>query len=243
MTYLPRTEAGKKIHEVMEELNTAQNQWNTYATQLCRGYTTAYGLHQKAIDDVNEKLRLKAESAYWLLSLFCVAFAGGVAGGLMAPWVAKAGETASKIVLRNKLSATTAGTVSNLVQKGTDVAKPSTTPLVPAVGSPLSYWQNMLGEIGLCFSHLRGAVETDMKNADAGKSSVDDANELVEKYMSDLLLKDSPSDDDMPDESLVALRSRDGHVDCLGRCPRPHLLEQGRHQHGQGCSTFWQRLL
>ena len=210
MTYLPTTEAGKKIHEILEELNTAQNQWNTYATQLGRGYTAAYGLHQKAIDDINEKLRLNAELAYWVLSLLCVAFAGGLAGGLMAPWVAKAGESASRIVLRNKLSAMTAGSASSLVQKGTDVAKPSTTPLVPAVKTPLSYWQDMLGEIGLCFSHLRGAVETQMKAADAGQCSVDHAGELVEEFMDHSLLKDSPSDENMPDESLVAREAEMG---------------------------------
>jgi hypothetical protein len=99
MVYLPKTEAGKKLHELMDELNTAQNQWNTYATQLGRGYKTAYELHQKAIGKINDNLKLKAEQAYWLLSLLCVAFAGGVAGGLMAPWVTKAGQVTSQLVL------------------------------------------------------------------------------------------------------------------------------------------------
>jgi hypothetical protein len=204
MVYLPKTEAGKTIDALTEQLNSAQFQWNTYATQLGRGYTTAYKFHQKAIDDINENLRLKAESSYWLLSLLCVAFAGGVAGGLMAPWVTKAGQVTSQLIIRNKLSAATANGISGVVQKGTDAAKPSTTPLVPAVKDPLSYWQDMLGEIGLCFSHLRADIETEMKLADAGQFSVGDANKLVEISMHDPLLKDSPSDDDMPDESLVA---------------------------------------
>jgi hypothetical protein len=55
MVYLPKTEAGKKIHELMEECNTAQNQWNTYATQLGRGYTTAYALQKDANRQYQQK--------------------------------------------------------------------------------------------------------------------------------------------------------------------------------------------
>jgi hypothetical protein len=42
MVYLPKTEAGKTIDALTEQLNSAQFQWNTYAAQLGRGYTTAY---------------------------------------------------------------------------------------------------------------------------------------------------------------------------------------------------------
>jgi hypothetical protein len=194
----------------MEECNTAQNQWNTYATQLGRGYTTAYALQKDAIDNINKNLQLKAESAYWLLSLLCVAFAGGVAGGLMAPWVSKAGTATAQLIVRNKLSAGAANSVQGIVQKVTDVAKPSTTPLVPAVKDPLTYWQDMLGEIGLCFSHLRGAIETTEKAADDFGFSVDDANELVDDLLLDPLFKNSPSDDNMPDASLVAREAEVG---------------------------------
>jgi hypothetical protein len=203
MVYLPKTEAGKTVNELTVACDTAQLQWNTYATQLGRGYTTAYKLHRDAIDQINKNLQLRAEEAYWLLSLLCVAFAGGVAGGLMAPWVSKAGQTTA-IVIRNKLSAATASSASGVVQKGTDLAKPSTTPLVPAVKDPLSYWQDMLGEIGLCFSSLRGAIETEVKLADDGVRSVADANKVVEMLMHDPLLEGSPNDVDMPDESLVS---------------------------------------
>jgi hypothetical protein len=204
MVYLPKTEAGKKLNEVMGAFNTAEFQWNTYATQLGRGYTTAYNLHQEAIGKINENLKLKAEEAYWLLSLLCVAFAGGVAGGLMAPWVSKAGQVTSQLIIRNKMSAAAANAVSGVVQKGTDVAKPSTAPLVPAVKDPLSYVLDMLGEIGLCFSDLRSETETQMKLADDAVISVDDANEMVRVLMLDPLLKDSPSSKDMPDATLVA---------------------------------------
>jgi hypothetical protein len=49
MVYLPKPKRAKRSTRL-----PAQFQWNTYATQLGRGYTTAYKFHQKAIDDINE---------------------------------------------------------------------------------------------------------------------------------------------------------------------------------------------
>jgi len=209
MVYLPTTNAGKTINEVMEALNTAQHQWNTYATQLGRGYTTAYGNHKDAIDKVSENLRLKAEHAYWVLSLLCVAFAGGLAGGLMAPWVAKAGTEFAKIMVRNKVSSVTANAVQGLVQKGTDIVKPTTAPFKPAVKDPLAYWQDMFGELGICFSDLRDEVEADMRKVDQTNSSAD-ATKAVNSYMDNPLLKNCPMSKNMPNVDLVAREAEVG---------------------------------
>jgi hypothetical protein len=37
MAYVPKTEAGKTINELNVARDTAQLQWNTYATRLGRG--------------------------------------------------------------------------------------------------------------------------------------------------------------------------------------------------------------
>jgi hypothetical protein len=63
MAYLPKTKTGQEIHALMGELSSAQHQWNTYATQLGRGYTSAYQFHDETVKKVQERLRLAAESA------------------------------------------------------------------------------------------------------------------------------------------------------------------------------------
>ena len=103
MPYLAKTAAAKEVDNVLsEKLNSSHLQWTTYATQLGRCYTRAYEEHEKTLTDVGEKYRLAAESAYWVLSLFCVAFAGGIAGGLMAPWVNGVG----KVIATNTFKST-----------------------------------------------------------------------------------------------------------------------------------------
>jgi hypothetical protein len=209
--YLPKTDEGKKIDELMGVINTAQDQWFTYADQLARGYNAAYGWHQKTLDDIDAELKLKAEQTYWLLSLLCVAFAGGVAGGLMAPWVNAAGKAAAdaakattQVVVRNKVSATIANSAQGIVQKVTDIAKPEVKPFVPAVKDRFTFFLDMHGELGKCFSDLRKAVQEDTKDADGGEFSLEGAKQQVEKYMSTPLLKYSPTSDDLPDETVVA---------------------------------------
>src|SRR5688572_6483183 len=107
MAYLPKTNAAKEIYPLMSEISTAQDQWGTYATQLGRGYTAAYQEHEKAIDKVNRNIRLQEEKSYWLLSLLCVGFAGGLIGGLMAPWVKNAGTSLAQQIMRTTTSKAT----------------------------------------------------------------------------------------------------------------------------------------
>ncbi len=199
MTYLPKTKAGQEIHVLMGELSSAQHQWNTYATQVGRGYTTAYGWHDDTVKKVQERLRLAAESAYWLLSLLCVSFAGGLVGGLMAPWVSRAGS----MTARTMLSETMQSQAQSITQKGLEQTRPGESPFRPALKSPLQYWQDMQGEIGLCFSALRGAVEEWMKKVDNDpRASTPSA--VINEFMQKPLLKDAPKDEDMPDETKVA---------------------------------------
>jgi hypothetical protein len=63
MVYVPKTEIGKTTDALTEQLNSAQLHWNTYPTQVGRGYTTAYKFHQKAIDDINKNLQLSRPTA------------------------------------------------------------------------------------------------------------------------------------------------------------------------------------
>ena len=197
MAYIPSTSAGKEVHMLMGELSTAQHQWNTYATQLGRGYTAAYKEHETAIKAVQEKYRLAAESAYWVLSLLCVAFAGGIAGGLMAPWVEKAGSLRARTILDEMSQTVAQGTT----QKGLEATRSGADPFKPAMKSPLEYWQDMHGEIGLCFSDLRASVEAWMSAADSDPR-YSNPTPGIKKFVQTPLLRDAPKD--MPDEKKIA---------------------------------------
>jgi hypothetical protein len=206
--YLPKTPTAQKYKVIMDAIDTAQHSWNTYVTQLGRGYREAYKKHDKAIGDIKEKYRLAAESAYWVLSLLCVSFAGGMVGGLMAPWVNRAGESAAKDAIdsatrqRNFVSGTVGGITTGVTQKGIDATKPDPQDFKPAVKEPLDYWQDLFGEVGLCCGALRDEVQERMKLVDNASFPLGWEDDVM-KLMDVPLLKDIPSRSDMPDPAKV----------------------------------------
>jgi hypothetical protein len=166
MTYQPRTAAAKAVKVLHDETATAQLQWEGYATQLGIGYREAYKEHAGALTKIQENYRVTAESAYWVLSLLCVSFAGGLVGGLMAPWVVKAGETVGAIVTRSVVSGTSSQAAQIITQRGIDNSKGGQAEFKPAVKPPVEYWQDLLGEIAVAFSFVRLRLENWMKELD-----------------------------------------------------------------------------
>jgi len=169
VVYDPKTDAAKEVKRLEGDISTAQDQWNTYATILGAAYKKAFEEHRDAIKKVQEKYRLAAESAYWVLSLLCVSHAGGVVGGLMAPWVARAGEKAAKrigITMTNGISGTFSQGAQMLAQRGVDKSKSPDAEFKPPMKDPVDFWQDLLIEIGLACSTLRRDIEGWMKDLD-----------------------------------------------------------------------------
>lgn len=206
MTYQPKGVAAKEIHKVFGELSTAQLQWETYATRLGIAYKNAYKEHEKALGEAAEKLRASSEAMYFVLSLYCVGFAGGLAGGLMAPWVSKAGENTASAILRTTISESTQSITGGVVQRGVEATKSSGgSAFTPATMDPLDYHLYMKDQIGTFFSVIRDKVEYDVKYADDPLANYPRGYELEwgehrrEIFMAMPIIKDYPRTDDMPD--------------------------------------------
>lgn len=168
MTYIPKFEAAKTIDEVHRYINTAQLQWNTYATILGRGYTEAYQKHKATLNDMKEKEQSDKEFAYFLLSTLCVGFAGGLAGGLMAPWIRDAA-TVEVGVFREIIRETTkTGLKKGYEEMARDFIDSASQKGVysPAGKDPLIYQDDLIIELGLFFSLIRDEVEKDVIEAD-----------------------------------------------------------------------------
>jgi hypothetical protein len=218
MTYIPKGIAAREIHQVFGDLSTAQHQWNTYAEKLGEAYTAAYLDHGKALGDAAEKLRASSEAMYFVLSLYCVAFAGGLAGGLMAPWVGKAGEHTAGAILRTTISEGTQSVTGGVTQRVIDATKLSGgSAFSPASTNPLLYYQHMKGEIGEFFSIIRDKVEYEVKWADdplkplaSGMSELGWGEWRREIFMAMPIIKDYPRTKDMPDIKEAARQAELG---------------------------------
>jgi hypothetical protein len=202
MPYEPTTPAARELKVVYDYLNGAQHDWNTYATELGRAYTTAYKFHEGALGEVKEKYRLESETQYWVFSLLCVAATGGLVGGLLAPWVAGAGAAIAKQMIRTfaneTAQATAGGVVGRYMPSGA-----SGSEFKPAVKDPTSYKDDMIGELGICYFELRRELERMMQVLD--KPQPDDETIKASKRFKEISkspLANAPKT--LPDKAKVA---------------------------------------
>lgn len=201
MPYLAKHPAAKDMSELLGIISTAQLQWNTYATLLGSAYTKAYKKHEDAIKDTQDKAKMRTEMAYWVLSLLCVSLAGDLTGGLMGPWAAGASTAAAQRMV-TMISGAVSGGSGMVTQKVIDENKGNGALHLAPVKSPLEFWQDMLGEIGVYASRIRDTVEEHMRIADNDpfKSHFGRPNFVRNAVDTSPFLRDYPTDNDMPDD-------------------------------------------
>src|SRR6266480_58761 len=78
------------------EFTGAKSQWEALLDTIILGYKDAYDAHKAALkrlqDSINKDTASDAATLMFIFSLVSVGFAGGFVGGLIAPWVRKAGD-------------------------------------------------------------------------------------------------------------------------------------------------------
>ena len=98
------------LERLRNDVLAAKSNWETLQDQICIGYALAYQNHKTTLKNMQNK-RLEEELAekqtrqilVFLFSTVATAFAGGVIGGAMAPWVDEATESFANEVARRSL--------------------------------------------------------------------------------------------------------------------------------------------
>ena len=144
------------------DLLKAKVAWDTLAETIGAKYTVAYAAHKDVLEATENARKAELEQYYFILGLVAVAVSGGLAGGLMAPWVKGAGDFVAGIVIRNAISGMSRQIVQRLYQRVVQLAQQnavSSSPYTPKVQDPLLYYQNMKTELGLCFTGVLSAID------------------------------------------------------------------------------------
>ena len=117
--------ASLHLHYLQSELLDARTIWEQLATQVALGYTDALDMQEKTLQDMKKAIQrdafspeLTIEVVMFVLSVTSVGLAGGVVGGLIAPWVRKAGDEVAKIVYRTAVSGVAQQAAKVLVNQG-----------------------------------------------------------------------------------------------------------------------------
>lgn len=213
---MAESDASKELSRLDTDLNTAQLQWETYATGLGSGYTKAYVRHKETLDGILEMRRAGAEAMYFVLSALTAGFAGGLAGGLIAPWFKDAAASTAKAVMKETARGITVewakrgwGEMPRTLHKALSNQPPQDM-FHPAVKEPLEYYQDMTYEIGLCFAALRYEVNEIKTWADDNQQPVGVGVLIRDGFKAQPLLKDQPTILDMPYKEDVARDAETG---------------------------------
>src|SRR5215217_8181717 len=139
----PRAEspASGPLHMLQTELNGAKSQWEYLEDRIINGYKDAYKLHSAALKQAEdahlEALRKDAQIkaiGMFVFSVVSVGFAGGLVGGIIAPWAASAAAGTAQAALRQGVQGiatrTTQQTVLRIFPEGPDQPSVSGSPYI-----------------------------------------------------------------------------------------------------------------
>ena len=134
---MPESPASVALHMLLAELNATKSQWEDLQDVIALGYADAYDAHLKTLNDMH-KARLIAEqkSKEWfgvemfIFSVVSVGFAGGLVGGLIAPWVREAQKEVAETVIRQGVQGMATRTMQQSVVRLIPERAPTSSPSV-----------------------------------------------------------------------------------------------------------------
>jgi hypothetical protein len=211
LNYVPKTEAGRVAASAESAVNSAHLQWLTFAGYVAKGYTIAYSNHAGALEKIQQILKGRNDFNHFLLSLVCVSLGGGIVGGVMAPWIAKAGSDVLQNALRTGVSGSKGSGAQMIIQRALDAVKADgTAPFKPIAMDPFSKYLDLTNGIGLLFSMIRDVLKTGAKMTDEGNMPVS-YGELARDYVLEMpLIAKAPGTNDFPAPEEVARQAELG---------------------------------
>lgn len=198
-------DAAPELTRIETIFNSAHLQWGTYIDALGNGYDTAYTLHKSTLDSMNHLSTHDNRLMYFMLSILAAGFTGGLAGGVLAPWVAGAGKATADAVWRTVGVETTKEFLkTSYKMMVTQIAQSDSKPFVPTVDSTIKVYTGMRLELGVCFSNFRDKLKELNDQAEAEKWTRAQGAAWATALAAIPLVKDAPSTKQLPNVAEVA---------------------------------------
>lgn len=209
--------ASGPLHNLQSELLAAKAAWEQLGVRIAKGYTTAYVQHTKTLELMKKvkeaKQAASAAKMQFVFSVISIGFAGGVVGGLVAPWVKRGGEGTSQFVFRE-------GVRSVMQQGAKDLVKAGDERLFKYLGnlggsgdlyttnSPkdLAVDEEIRDRIASAFGPLLEALDAMIDEANSTQADAAAGQTILNSFRQNCpLMTDKPEQSDIPAESTVAV--------------------------------------
>jgi hypothetical protein len=204
---MAESNAARALAEIEKDLNRAQGLWRIYATVLSLGYYDAYREHNRVLNQMKEAKLASYARLHFVISVLTVGFAGGVAGGLMAPWIQNAGRNTARRLIAESIRGMGLDVAKKLGRLPADYASAFSDDqrlFLPEVIEPFPFNLKLNLELDLCFQELRDLVDVFYREANRHNWPTS-VGELMYRALAAVpLVRDRPEVSDMPKQHDVA---------------------------------------
>jgi hypothetical protein len=191
------------------EFASAKSRWELLLDVIMLGYKDAYNEHKNALKEFEQirKLHDQQDAAVmmFIYSVVAVGFAGGLVGGLLAPWVRSAGTSVFQTAIRSGVqeiakSATkeaTSGIINRL--QNMSKAAPTGNPYEPVTPDKFDVYLEKKKELDECFARFDKMIDDLQQQAAAEDWPIDVGWLLFNGFRASCpILRDKPDPDRLP---------------------------------------------
>ena len=210
------------------EFASAKSRWEYLCDRIMNGYKDAYNEHANALKQFRQireyHEKQDAAAMMFIYSVVSVAFAGGLAGGLLAPWVKQAASktfaeanqftlAAMKANIPGAIRAGVQDTAKALAKEATGAAlkhiegasKISPTAYEPVTPETFDLYLEKKEQLDGCFARFDELIDQLQGRAGAENWPIETAWALFNGFRAYCpLLRDKPDPDHLPDRTLIA---------------------------------------
>jgi hypothetical protein len=208
--------ASASLHALQSELAGAKTQWEYLEDRLTNGYKDAYKTHVGVLKAMeNAKILAEQADAKWIgigmfvFSVVSVGFAGGLVGGVIAPWVKKAEQGTADAVIRQGIQGiatrTTQQSVLRVVPERPTGSSPDGSPYVAASPQAFDAYLDTKEELDGCFAIVNAYIQSLINLSNSEQWPAEVGQTILDSFRHNCrLLTDSPEPSQLPKRELVA---------------------------------------
>lgn len=200
------SKASGPLHHLQSELLSAKAAWEQLGVRIAKGYTTAYGKHQKTLTRMKKaKEEASSDALSFVFSIVSIGFAGGIVGGLMGPWIKRASESTAKFVFREGTRGLAQQGAKDLVKVGgeklKDLSEASDDPYTTNSPKEIAVDVDIRDRISTAFGPVLEALDAMIAEANSRNADLATGQAILNNFRKFCpLMTDKPAQEDIPTE-------------------------------------------
>jgi hypothetical protein len=199
--------ASGPLHHLQSELLAAKSAWEQLGVRIAKGYTLAYAEHVNTLTLMKKakEAEMSNNALMFVLSVVSVGFAGGLVGGLIAPFIQNVGARIAGRVWSSAVAGATQDTAKGLVKIGAqvidDARKGEGDPYRAVSPKDLLVDQEIRDRIASAFGPILEALDAMIDEANTVQADASAGQTILNNFRQNCpLLTDKPAQADIPSE-------------------------------------------